>query len=41
MRLRVIVIPDYSRSEGTATLVDALLDAAEATVSAGVREMCS
>ena len=31
----------YSRSEGSTTPVDALLDAAEATVSAGVREMCS
>ena len=31
----------YSRSEGTTTPVDKLLDAAEATVSLGVREMCS
>jgi len=31
----------YSPREGTTTLVDALLDAAEATVSVGVREMCS
>lgn len=31
----------YSRSAGTSTPVDAVLDAAEATVSAGVREMCS
>lgn len=31
----------YSRAEGTTTPSDALLDAAEATVSLGVREMCS
>jgi hypothetical protein len=31
----------YSPQEGTTTPVDALLDAAEATVSVGVREMCS
>lgn len=31
----------YSRQEGTTTPVDSLLDVAEATVSAGVREMCS
>jgi len=31
----------YSRSEGTTTPSDTLLDAAEATVSLGVREMCS
>jgi hypothetical protein len=31
----------HSRPEGTTTLADALLDAAEATVSVGVREMCS
>jgi len=30
----------YSGHEGTTTPVDALLDAAEATVSVGVREMC-
>jgi hypothetical protein len=31
----------YSRSEGTTTPMDALLDAAEATVSVGVRELCA
>jgi len=31
----------YSQQEGSTTPVDVLLDAAEATVSAGVREMCS
>jgi len=31
----------YSRQEGTSTPVDKLLDAAEAAVSVGVREMCS
>jgi len=31
----------YSRSAGTSTPVDKLLDAAEATVSVGVRELCS
>jgi hypothetical protein len=31
----------YSTSEGTTTPMDRLLDAAEATVSVGVREMCS
>ena len=31
----------YSRQEGTTTPVDKLLDAAEAAVSVGVREMCS
>src|SRR5512136_554638 len=31
----------HSPGEGTTTPVDALLDAAEATVSVGVREMCS
>ena len=31
----------YSRTEGTSTPSDALLDAAEAAVSLGVREMCS
>jgi len=31
----------YSRQKGSITPVDKLLDAAEATVSAGVREMCS
>jgi hypothetical protein len=31
----------YSPQEGTTTPVDALLDAAEAAVSVGVREMCS
>lgn len=31
----------HSDPEGTTTLVDALLDKAEATVSVGVREMCS
>ena len=31
----------YTGPEGTTTPVDKLLDAAEATVSVGVREMCS
>jgi len=31
----------HTRHEGTTTPVDKLLDAAEATVSVGVREMCS
>lgn len=31
----------HSRQDGTTTPVDALLEAAEATVSVGVREMCS
>ncbi len=31
----------HSKAEGTGTPIDALLDAAEATVSLGVREMCS
>jgi len=30
-----------NRQDGTTTPIDALLEAAEATVSAGVREMCS
>jgi hypothetical protein len=40
-RVRVRRKHYYSRQEGTTTPVDALLDAAEATVTVGVREMCS